>query len=89
MARPTDLVIRGSVQRLLYGGPAPQTQSTVARDDTQWIADVVFTVPIFQGPTTTGFHSTKAVVEYQYLNNRSNYFPFIDHSLTVGIKISL
>jgi hypothetical protein len=89
MTRPTDLVIRGSVQRLLYGGPAPQTQSTVARDDTQWIADVVFTVPIFQVPAATGFQSTKAVVEYQYLNNRSNYFPFTDHSLTVGVKISL
>jgi hypothetical protein len=84
-----DLALKGSVQPLHYDGPPLQVQSTTNRNDTQWVADASLGIALFSAASRSLLHGTRLVFEYQYLRNASNYFPFVDHSFTVGLKLTL
>ena len=87
--RVAELTASGFIQKLNYGGPPPPIQSPVHREDTQWITDLSIAIPILRAARSPALQSAKAVLEYQYLRNNSNYFAFVDHAVTIGVKITL
>jgi hypothetical protein len=89
MRRTAQLVAFGSVQRLLYGGPPPQTQALSPREDTILTGDLSLGVPISPSAAVRALRAAKIVFEYQYLRDHSNYFPFIDNAVTIGFKLPM
>ncbi|WP_431267334.1 hypothetical protein [Dankookia sp. P2] len=74
--------LRGGLRHLSYNAPDPFIDPTRTRSDTFFNAGAVVTLPLSR--------DVSAIVQYNYLRNRSDYavYSFTDHSVTAGLRLA-